>query len=330
MVDTLWPANAVSGAPSYNGRMLRQTGATALAGATTARPLGARSGVRPGTPTNTVTATSTTWTVQPFAGVADVMTAAEASAYQYAFDAVVTGAVTAAHATLPRKDIIYVAITDPAESVGATATVTRKYLAGTAAASPVAPTVPGAERGYVIAEINVPASGGGSPTVTWVAPYSAGAGGIVPFLTEARLDAWTTAPEGQYADVFADSTANLNGLYRRSDGLWVPQYQAGVIAPVAQFQINADNVITRRSDGIVEGTLSITRTTGGGIPSNAPFAVISGGFRPVATYDAPATTSAGGAAGVCFGQIQTNGNVLAFGPGANNTKFTMPFHYKGA
>lgn len=216
MVDTLWPANAVAGAPSYNGRMLRQTGAPAFAGATAARPLGGRSGVRPGTPSTTVTSTSTTWTSQPFAGVADVMTAAEASVYAFAFDAVATGAVTAAHATLPRKDIIYVSFADPAESVGATPSATRKYLAGTAAASPVAPSVPGAERGFVIAEINVPVSGGGSPTVTWVAPYCAGAGAVVPFNTKTELDLWTSAPVGAKAIVIADGRE-----YTRFGGAWV-------------------------------------------------------------------------------------------------------------
>ncbi len=198
MVDTLGPADAVAGAPSFSGRKQRQLNSSKLAGATAARPLGARSGVRPGTSVTTVTATSGTWTCQAFGGVADVMTAAEAGPYDFAFDAVATGPMTPAHATLARKDIIYVSVADPAESVGATPSVTRKYLAGTANAAPVAPAVPIAERGFVIAEINVPASGGGSPTVTWVAPYMAAAGGVVQFNTKAQLDAWTPADDGLY------------------------------------------------------------------------------------------------------------------------------------
>jgi hypothetical protein len=35
----------------------------------------------------------------------------------------------------------------------------------------------------VIAQINVPASGGGAPTATWVAPYAVAAGGITPVRT---------------------------------------------------------------------------------------------------------------------------------------------------
>src|SRR5690606_13487402 len=80
MPVTVWPLDAVEGAPEYDGRALRQTGVVDLAYATSARPLGARSGVRPGTPDSTLSTTSTTWTVKPHAGVLDVLTAAEASA----------------------------------------------------------------------------------------------------------------------------------------------------------------------------------------------------------------------------------------------------------
>lgn len=245
MVDSLWPANAVAGAPSYNGRMLRQTGSVGLAGATTARPLGARSGVRPGTPASTASATSTTWTLQPFAGVADVMTASESGPYSFAFDASATGAVTAAHATLPRKDILYVSITDPAESVGATPTVVRKYLAGTANASPVAPAIPGTERGFVVAELSVPASGGGSPTVTWVAPYSAGAGGVIPFNTRAQLDA-VVLPAGTYGDVFADPVGVNNGTYRSTGAKWV-KVNGGVSLRTTSAQTTAATSYTAKA-----------------------------------------------------------------------------------
>ncbi|TFD80717.1 hypothetical protein E3T54_02960 [Cryobacterium sp. Sr8] len=190
MVDTIYPANAVSGAPSYSGRMLRQSGSAAFGGATSARPLGARTGVRPGTSVTTVTATATVWTCGPFAGVADAEPAAEAGAYTFAFDAAATGAVTAADATNPRVDIVYVQVDDPSESDGSTVpAATRKYLAGTAAASPVAPATPA--RSFVVARINVPVSGGGSPTVTWVAPYAVAAGGILPVWSLAERDALT-------------------------------------------------------------------------------------------------------------------------------------------
>lgn len=220
MVDTIHPANAVTGAPSYSGRMLRQAGSATKAGATIARPLGGRSGVRPGTDPATVTATTTVWTCKPFAGVADAETAAEAGPYEFAFDANATGAMTPAHASLVRIDILQVRIDDPAESDGSSVPVAvRTYKAGTAG-SGVAAT-PDA-RCFAIANITVPASGGGSPTVAWVAPYTVAAGGILPFNTLAQLTAYTGNAAAPYAEVVADSITANNGLYRWLSGAWKP------------------------------------------------------------------------------------------------------------
>jgi len=170
MSNRVWPVDAVSGAPEYSGRALRQTQmAPLLPAATTARPLGTRSGVRPGTSPTTVTATTTTWTCRPHAGILDVLPAAEAGPYGYAIDADATGSMTPPNATNPRRDILFVQLTDPAESTGGTAPgVVLDYAAGSPAASPTAPAAPA--RSLVLAEINVPAVGGGNPTVTWVAP----------------------------------------------------------------------------------------------------------------------------------------------------------------
>jgi hypothetical protein len=167
--------------------MLRQTtNAPFVAGATAARPLGARSGVRPGTSTGSVTATSTAWSVAPLSGVIDGEAANEAGPYTFSSDATVTGSVTAANASNPRIDLIYVQVSDPAESDGSTTPgVSIGYLAGTAAATPTVPTTPA--RSFVLAQINVPKSGAGSPSVTWVAPFMAAAGGTVWFNTVAEL-----------------------------------------------------------------------------------------------------------------------------------------------
>lgn len=184
MAITVTPVDAVAGEPQYSGREWRQAQSALIGGATTARPLGARSGVRPGTPASTVEATSTTWTVHPIAGILDTQASAIAGPYLWASDADVTGAVTAANASNPRKDIIYAQLSDPAESDGSTVpSVTIGYVAGTSnvGGTLVVPTMPA--RSSRIATINVPVSGGGSPTVTFDPDYAVAAGGIIPVST---------------------------------------------------------------------------------------------------------------------------------------------------
>lgn len=194
-MDTLHPVNAVNGAPAYSGRMLRQVGSVAFAMGSAARMFGVRSGVRPGTWTGTVSATATTWSCNPFAGVIDAEAAIEAGAYTFAFDGVATGAVTPANASYPRTDIIYVQIDDPSEGDGsAVPAATRKYLAGTAGAGAPIPATPA--RSMVVARINVPVSGGGSPSVTWVAPAAVAAGATIPFKSVAERDEWAGASDG--------------------------------------------------------------------------------------------------------------------------------------
>jgi len=199
----VWPADAVSSTPTYTGRMLRNTQAPFLAGATPSRPLGAISGVRPGTPPSTVVATSAVlYTVSPFAGIIDLETAAIAGPYAFAFNQNVTGAITPANGANPRVDAVYVQISDSAESDGTPITtppsIKVDYLAGTVNSSGTLVIAAVPPRSFVIANINVPISGGGSPTVTWVAPYAASAGGIVP--TSGATQYPPVATLGQYID----------------------------------------------------------------------------------------------------------------------------------
>ena len=190
MTNTVYPVDAVSNAPAFTGRKLRQATAALAAGATAARPLGGFSGVRPGSGT-VGSATSTTWTVTPHAGQLDLQAAAEAGVYLYAIDANVTGAVTAADANNPRVDIVYLTLNDPAEGDGSTAPgVVAGYLAGSPAASPVAPATPA--RSMVLYTIAVPKAGGGSPTVTMAAMEVGAAGSPVGVRSKAQRDALTT------------------------------------------------------------------------------------------------------------------------------------------
>jgi hypothetical protein len=217
MAARVWPVDAVSGSPSYTGRALRQTGVSPFVGqATGSRPLGGLSGVRPGTPTSIATASSTTWTVTPFLGVIDGEAAAIAGVYAYSFDSNQTGSVTAA-AGSARVDRLDVQISDPAESDGtSTPGVAIVYTAGTPGGG--APSAPA--RSHPLVLINVPATGGGSPTVSWIASYYAGPGGFVPFNTLTGLQAWTTPPPAQHATVINDGTTSNNGDWVWQGSAW--------------------------------------------------------------------------------------------------------------
>lgn len=174
MAGRAWPIDAVpatTGDPEYAARHARQTSIAPLAGgATAARPLGARSGVRPGTPAATVAVTATTWTVHQVAGLIDVETATEAGPYGFAFDADQTGSVTAADGTNPRWDGLYVVLDDPAEDESTVPSLRVEYVAGVASATPALPATP-PDRSFRLCKIVVPQSGGGSPSVVWDPPY---------------------------------------------------------------------------------------------------------------------------------------------------------------
>jgi hypothetical protein len=179
-----FPLDAVAGAPSYTGEMLRQTRSVLYGAAPTGRPLGALSGVRGGTPNATVTATTTTWTIKPHSGLLDLETAVSAGAYEYAVRTNETGAMTAANSTNDRIDLISLTLNDPAEGDGSSVPgVVATYTTGLAAASPTVPATPA--RSMALAQISVPKSGTGSPSVTWVAPTTPASGALTPVASSA-------------------------------------------------------------------------------------------------------------------------------------------------
>jgi len=208
MVSSVWPVDAVSGAPNYSGRMGRQTAGALVGGKSSSRPLGGRSGVAAGTPSTVVSATSTVWTVGQCAGVIDAEASTSAGPYFWSNDANVTGAMTAADGSNPRIDLISVQISDPAESDGSVVPgIAFVYTTGVAAATPAAPGTP--SRAFPLAQINVPRATFGSPTITDVAPRAVGAGGIVP--TSGVSDYPATPYIGQYIDDDALGLLRWNG-----------------------------------------------------------------------------------------------------------------------
>jgi len=83
-----------------------------------------------------------------------------------------------------RIDIVWVRQDIPLEDGASVPAVVPGYTAGTAG-SGVPPTTPA--RCLVLATINVPASGGGSPTVTWKATYT---NGDLGWITPALGNSW--------------------------------------------------------------------------------------------------------------------------------------------
>lgn len=173
MATTAFPLDASSGAPSYNAQAIRQAFSSFLGTAPSGRPLGATSGVRPGTPSTTVSLSSFTWRCAAVSGVLDVETSATAGPYLFATDGTDSGTVQAADSTNPRVDIIYIQLNDNVQDASGAESASVSYLAGTPAASPVAPSPPNS-RTLVLAQISVPKNGGGAPSVSWVAsPWTA-------------------------------------------------------------------------------------------------------------------------------------------------------------
>jgi hypothetical protein len=169
-------------------------GSAALYGGGADRRLGGRSGFRVDTPSNILTATSTTWTLTPCSAQIDPGATTHQGMYGWATDANVTGSVTAADATNPRKDIVYIQINDSTAGDGSGATTANvSYLAGTPApvgeGTPAAPTLPA--RSFLVGTISVPVSGGGSPTVVLNPARFVAAGGVLPVSSQTEMDALT-------------------------------------------------------------------------------------------------------------------------------------------
>jgi hypothetical protein len=191
VADALWMNCPVTGgAPQYTAAELRQD--MAFGGAYGGRALGARQGVRPGGSQWQVSVAGTTVSVAPGVGLVDPGLSAPQGPYWVALPAQEDHALTPAHATSPRKDIVVVRVYDHDEDASGLKLARSEYLAGVPGPSPSEPAVPaGAVR---VATIDVPASGGGSPAVTVNAPYSVAPGGILPVRNAAEQAAVVAAP----------------------------------------------------------------------------------------------------------------------------------------
>lgn len=170
--------NASAGAPAYAARDYRNAAAALKAWDGVA--VAGRQGIRPmgGSAANIVTLSGSTITVNPHAGEVTPGWSAVTGTYDVALTAVETHTLTPADATNARKDIVVGRVYDHDESPSGLRLYRSEYIAGVAGPGPSEPAVPtGAVR---LATIDVPQSGGGSPTVTNNYQLTAATGGILP------------------------------------------------------------------------------------------------------------------------------------------------------
>ncbi|MFF9123154.1 hypothetical protein ACF09J_07630 [Streptomyces sp. NPDC014889] len=180
-----------------NGLQLRRADALLVMSDGTA--LGARGGVRPGSTGLTVSLSGTTINVS--AGGAFAYRAGQ-GVYRAVLPSAWTGTLAAAHATYFRIDLVYLRIWDTDVDSSGLRQGDVVYLPGTASATPPVPS-PGANEVWVpLAQITVPRSGGGAPSVdTSVRPVTVAPGGILP--------GQAGVPAGAYPGMYWDDGSDL-------------------------------------------------------------------------------------------------------------------------
>jgi hypothetical protein len=144
-------------------------------------------------------------------------------------DGTVSVSLAVAPVSNSRIDVIYARQNESAAPMSDGAdTAVISAVTGTAAASPVKPSIPtGAlELATVLVPTGVTASNSGSVVITQTAPFTATAGGVVLLRSQADEDAW--AP----GDGALGYRIDTDGLRVRRDGAWTAagprQYQAEV------------------------------------------------------------------------------------------------------
>lgn len=188
------PIDASGGAPTYTAQQTREA-FSGLHYNGTSRPLGGQSGTALGS-APALSVSSTTWTVGAGNFLVDPAFTTTQAPYLVANDTTATGSVTAANATQSRIDAIDLQISDTAIDSSGARLASFQYAVGTAGTG-LAPSV--TARSVRVATINVPASGGGSPTITQYPVYTVAAGGILPIFNNTTRDALITNPSAGMA-----------------------------------------------------------------------------------------------------------------------------------
>tara|TARA_R110002051_G_scaffold1853_1_gene10140 strand:- start:6954 stop:7913 length:960 start_codon:yes stop_codon:yes gene_type:complete len=183
-----------------------------------------RGGVLSPVGTSLVTATATmNVSVARFQGVA----VRDGGVVLLANDGAVNVLLDAAPGANSRIDVIYAKQNDSSATVAvpdANNTPVLGFVKGTAGAIPVKPSLPAGALELATVEIpsGATATNSGGVVITQTAPFTAGAGGTVPFRTKTAMDLWTTAQSSQSAIVLADRS-----VWYSSAGVWSSLDDAG-------------------------------------------------------------------------------------------------------
>lgn len=236
--DPLWIA-ASAGAPSYNPQELRRAQAAWLSQAGTGTRFGARSGLHPASG-NAVQFSNPTITVNNLKGVAFTNVTSLTGPYVFQIPSH-THTITAAHASLPRKDIIVVRIWDNDEDSSGLRQADTVYVVGTAAASPAEPTLP--SNSFRIATIDIPANNTAGATVTNNYPVAVAAGGVEVVRTDSEL---TGTASGVYDGMLRWNQATNQLQVHNGASTWETLASPSALAPgtiVAHLQRAADQAL---------------------------------------------------------------------------------------
>jgi len=250
--DPLWIA-ASGGAPEYNPQELRRAQAAYLSQGGTGTRFGARSGLHPASG-NAVTFSNPTITVNNLKGVIHTGITSLTGPYVFQLPSH-THAIVAAHASLPRKDLIVVRVWDDDEDSSGLRQLDTEYVTGTAAASPAEPSLP--SNSFRIATIDVPANNTAGATVTNNYPIAVAAGGVEVVRTDSEL---TGTASGVYDGMLRWNQATDALEVHDGASTWETIAGAGILAPGTVV------AVLRRSTAV-----SLTNTTSGASSTAIPW-----------------------------------------------------------
>jgi hypothetical protein len=167
----------INGTPEYDAEDLRLLDSVDLLSDGSA--LGSRVGVRPSSVEGLEPSVAgSTYTVSPGLAVISKDVDGALGAYRIALSQAVVEPVPAADAVNARKDVIYLRVFDTDVDGLGMREGQVVYEAGTPSVTPVAPTVPA--DALFLADVDVPAAGGGNPTLVDRRVYTVASGGVLP------------------------------------------------------------------------------------------------------------------------------------------------------